>query len=304
MDYPIGLTNSMAEAGRQILATEWGILLAWWQDAETAADVTAVHEMRKALRRTFTALRLFALFWLPEVVPAFYPSLRKIMRRLGRARDLAVFLENLDAYLSATELSPTDRHKLEQLRDRWHFWQQEANSKLQRQLGKRKEWDVLCAYETFVHKSGKQVAPAPPFTPIQVRHLAPVLILQQVAAVRVYPGSSETIHFEELHQLRVACKELRYTLEFFQPIYGMEYEPAYRVVKEMLDCLGDLNDAYVAWQKLEKLTGDESLAKGAGLYLAVQEKKMQQMRIAFQPLWKRFESPAWRKNLLHALAQF
>lgn len=304
MEYSIAQTDSMAEAGRQILATEWGILLAWWRDAETAADVTAVHEMRKALRRTFTALRLFAPFWLPEVVPAFYPSLRKIMRRLGRARDLAVFLENLDSFLATTDLSPSDHHKLQLLHDVWHLLQQEINAKLQRQLSKHKEWAPLYAYETFVNSTGKDVAKVAPFAPTQVRHLAPVLILQRVADVRAYPHSLETTSFEELHQLRVACKELRYTLEFFQPVYGTCYEPAYAVVKEMLDCLGGLNDAYVAWQKMEKLMGDEQLAEGARLYAGVQERKMQQVRIAFQPLWDGFESPTWRKNLMRGLAQF
>ena len=85
----------IAEAGRAILAAELETMREHKSALKQDADVTAVHETRKAIRRSFTAIKLFDPYFEPGVLKAHRRRLRKIMRRLGRCRDAAVFLIKL-----------------------------------------------------------------------------------------------------------------------------------------------------------------------------------------------------------------
>lgn len=55
----------------------------------------------------------------------------------------------------------------------------------------------------------------------------------------------------ELHQMRIAAKRLRYTLEIFQPVYAqfsdfrIQYDSAIRSVKSLQEQLGEIHDADV-----------------------------------------------------------
>ena len=53
----------------------------------------------------------------------------------------------------------------------------------------------------------------------------------------------------ELHQLRLASKRLRYTLELFRPCYPAGLEDRIRALKKLQDWLGEVNDA-VATERL------------------------------------------------------
>ena len=56
---------------------------------------------------------------------------------------------------------------------------------------------------------------------------------------------------EQAHQFRIAAKQFRYTLELFRPCYGTQLEKRLQSLKEVQQCLGDLNDL-VTVQRLER----------------------------------------------------
>jgi CHAD domain-containing protein len=49
-----------------------------------------------------------------------------------------------------------------------------------------------------------------------------------------------------LHALRIACKRMRYTLEFFQEVLGPSTKELIAEIVTLQDHLGDLQDAVVA----------------------------------------------------------
>jgi CHAD domain-containing protein len=54
----------------------------------------------------------------------------------------------------------------------------------------------------------------------------------------------------ELHQLRLASKRLRYTLELFRPCYPAGMEERLEALKKLQDWLGEVNDAVASGRLL------------------------------------------------------
>jgi len=63
---------------------------------------------------------------------------------------------------------------------------------------------------------------------------------------------------EALHSLRIAIKNLRYTVELFQPIYPT-LEPFLSTFKKFQDDLGEIHDCDVWLADLDRFLGDEKL---------------------------------------------
>jgi CHAD domain-containing protein len=68
---------------------------------------------------------------------------------------------------------------------------------------------------------------------------------------------------ESLHDLRKRCKELRYLLEFFAPLYDpLAYKKVVGDLKRLQDCLGEFQDSQVQREEIHALA-DEMLADRA-----------------------------------------
>jgi CHAD domain-containing protein len=78
----------------------------------------------------------------------------------------------------------------------------------------------------------------------------------------------KTMSAKKRHKLRIALKKLRYTADFFAPLYGEEAPKNFRKsLSKMQDVLGSLNDVAVARDTLEKLAHgeDDALSFAAGM---------------------------------------
>ena len=107
---------------------------------------------------------------------------------------------------------------------------------------------------------------------------------------------------EALHDLRIACKKLRYLLEFFRPLVSERTVAALiRRLKDLQDDLGMLNDLAVAERMLFALAG-EVAARGSGteelltlgFLLGEVERERAQYRATMRPALRAFVS---RRNL-------
>jgi CHAD domain-containing protein len=59
---------------------------------------------------------------------------------------------------------------------------------------------------------------------------------------------------ESLHDLRKRCKELRYALEFFAPLYDpVQYKKVIADLKRLQDCLGEFQDSQVQIEEIQVL---------------------------------------------------
>jgi CHAD domain-containing protein len=151
--------------------------------------------------------------------------------------------------------------------------------------------------------------------------VAPLLVGDKLAAVRAYNDAIEDAAPETLHALRIAFKELRYTLEFFEPVMGPTAGIANETVKQILTHLGDLNDARI---HLEMLAKSNAKGLGPGLgpglapglapelapglapaidhYSSIKMTELARLTAEFPVLWSSFDRPEWRQDLYTAIA--
>ena len=126
------------------------------------------------------------------------------------------------------------------------------------------------------------------------------------------------VPLERLHQLRIAAKGLRYTLEYFQEVLGPEAKDAIKEIKGLQDHLGDLQDAVVAsnllrdfmtwgtWGHAQTKEGtpppaEPIVAPGVAAYLAARQIELQRLVDTFPKAWKRIQSADFGQLVTTAL---
>lgn len=269
-------------------------ILFYEEQVRTNAEMTAVHEMRKAIRRTFTCFKLFQPYYEAGTLKPYRRSLRRIMRRLGKSRDLAVFRLKLDDYNRSVN------RPLDDLAAYWETRQQIIDRMLMLYLAKPKQQTSIAKYLTFTETPAMGVfMSTDPWAPVKTRHLVPILIYKRIASVRAYDDHLQGATIRQLHRLRIQFKELRYSLQFFASSLGIEIENVLMGLKQSQEHLGDLNDTSVALQLLDETEG---LASSVAIYRAYQEKEQNRLVGSFMPVWQKFDQPAWRHDLAAAIA--
>ena len=157
--------------------------------------------------------------------------------------------------------------------------------------------------------------------PQSVADAVPVAVYERLALVRAYdpwitaPGAP----LELFHQLRIACKRLRYTFEFFHEILGDPAKPLIKEMKVQQDHLGALQDAVVAcsvlqnflswgsWNPPKKnhrtkgLSSGPVIAPGVASYLASRQQQIQDLLKAYPDLWDRLRSMEFTQQVMGAL---
>lgn len=300
-DLSFTLDTHMAEAGRQIMAAQLDTIQTRGVDLLRDADTTAVHETRKALRRTFTAFKLFRPFFEPGLLDDYRRGLKKIMRRLGRSRDITVFLEALAQFqVEPGQVQAESASSFAELERYWQDQKTAADVNLRLYVNQPKRQKLLNDYTQFTGTPGRGVLARPnPSAPERVRELVSLLIYQRVVAVYNHKDQLAHASMVQLHKLRIQCKDLRYTLEFFAPLLQPEIDDAIAVAKKLQGHLGKLNDARVALKLLAQ-TPDRETA--ASIYRRAKEREIEQLRNELMPLWHELKAPPWRQKLMAALA--
>lgn len=93
----------------------------------------------------------------------------------------------------------------------------------------------------------------------------------------------------ELHQLRLASKRLRYTLELFRPCYSRGLETRIERLKEIQTLLGDCNDAVVTAARVNQLFTTRAERTR---FRKILEKRAADKAARFQRQWtKSFDAP-------------
>jgi triphosphatase len=198
-------------------------------------SVEGLHQLRVAFRRLEAALgafgREFKQPWLDEV----RGRAKILSSRLAPARDLDVFVGKLLAGLPP--LAGMGGEGFDQLRAR----AEEARDAA---------WEAatLCIagadFEAFIDDMAALASSQLPLT--RQRHLpktAGRMLDRQLARVARRGKVARSREEGDLHRLRIALKKLRYTAEFFAPLFPRKDVKHYlRQLRELQNHLGDLND--------------------------------------------------------------
>lgn len=293
--------DHVAEAGRKVLRFHLARMLAREAGTREGIEAEELHAMRVATRRQRAAWRVFGASFRPGRTKRYRNGLREIASRLGTVRDLDVLLEAVDAYRA--DLPAAEGGALEPMLRDWRGRRDDARVLLVRELDSPRYQRWVDDYRDFVRTEGAAVIPVGPTQPHRVRDTAPSHIWAAYEQVRAYEPVLRWADVETLHELRIAGKWLRYTLEFVREALEPEVTPLLARVTALQDHLGLMNDADVAASMartfLVEHAGELSALESAaiGRYLISREKEVSRLRRTIAVPWRGVAGIGFRRAL-------
>jgi CHAD domain-containing protein len=297
----------LAEAGRKVLRFHFARVLAREAGTRSGKQIEDLHAMRVATRRMRAAWRVFGDGFRPGRTKVLRDRLRILAGRLGAVRDLDVLLDAAVTYQAG--LSSGERAAFEPLVAAWRDEREAARIVLLRELDSPGYVRLVEDYRVFVAAEGAAVlAPASPVSPHRVRDTAGSRIWRAYEQVRAYEAVLRWADIETVHQLRIAAKWLRYTLEFFREALGSEVDVLIPRVVALQDHLGWLHDADVTIAltrqflvaKAGTLSREETHA--VGTYLAGRERELARLRRTMGAPWRGVSGTPFRRLMGRAVA--
>ena len=313
----IALDDTMAEAARATLLRHWKRARKAEPGARDGGDIEQVHDLRVAVRRLRVAFRVFADDLDGDALRPFRKPLRRGARVLGAVRDLDVFHEKARRYVYTL---PEDRRdELYPLLAAWQAAHDRARRKLIAWLDSGAFARFAAAFDKCLRGPGLAHGRR---ARRLVRDVVPIVLLDEWTSVRAYDESvtAPGVPVEQLHRLRIACKRLRYTLEFFAPVLGAPVDPRVEQLTRVQDHLGNVQDAVIACGVLEDFLARGEWSDGAersrrrphavtgapgvAAYLAARRWEIQTLVQAFPQIWAPVRSTEFKKQLLSLIADW
>jgi CHAD domain-containing protein len=232
------------EAGRKVLRFHLGRMLMRVPGVVAGEDAEDVHAMRVAARRMRAAWRVFGDGFEREARRRYLRELRDIGASLGTVRDLDVLIEILVTH--GQHHSGRQRAGLEPLLAAWRAEREAQRVDLVEALGSERFTEFVSDYQRLAEKPGYATVAIPPHAPGLVRNRMPATIWGAYQAVWAFDDGIATADLATLHQLRIAAKWLRYTLEFVREPLDPGAAALIRPIVALQDHLGDQHDRHVA----------------------------------------------------------
>jgi len=298
--------DHVAEAGRKVLRFHLARMIAREAGTREGANLEDLHSMRVATRRQRAAWRVFGDAFRAGRTKSHRSRLREVASRLGAVRDLDVLLEAADAYRA--DLPVSEQRALEPLLGAWRTHRDDARILLVRELDSDGYRRWLDDYAEFVRHEGTAVVATGPTAPHRVRDTAASRILAAYEQVRAYEPVLRWADVETLHELRIAGKWLRYSLEFVREALGPDAEGLIARVTALQDHLGLMHDAdvsaHLARDFLVEHAGSLSDPEAAAIarYLVNREREVTRLQRTVGRAWRGVAGVAFRRGLGRALA--
>jgi CHAD domain-containing protein len=201
------------------------------------------------------------------------------------------------------------QHDLDPLLRHWRDERELARQSLIQHLDSDGYRRFVEEFGRFLNSEGAGVEPVPSGEPVryQVRHVLGSQVWLLYETILAYENVLDDAPVSTLHLLRIDCKRLRYTLEFFQEILGPDTPWLIKAVIAIQDHLGDLQDATVASSMLSDFlvhwhaNSTQEEVAGVALYLAYRRKEARRLIDTLPRAWPRIASLRFRRRLANAL---
>lgn len=261
----------------QVLANERCLL--------ATRDPEAIHQMRVALRRLRSALKVFDKIVAGPQLAEAKAEIRWLLAHLGPARDADVFLaEILDPVLAANP----DHPGLESLRAAWRARRDKGFAQAVEAVADRRFTALMLALGAWVeagdwHRSGG----AMPAQPVGAFARA-VLTKRDRKLMKAGGKRLDRLPPEELHAVRILGKQMRYAGEFFAALYPKgNPKSVLGPLAELQDMLGELNDIAVAAPLLAASAHQDDHAWAAGLVAGWHDHRRPALLTKAATAWRR-----------------
>ncbi len=256
-------------------------------------EADAIHDMRVATRRIRTTLQAFegADVFADKTLRSLHGRLSAIAHELGVVRDLDIFLNRVRAWVGEDMERERD---LESLRDLLAARRLASYELLVRRLGKRKHAQLVSDLEGFICTPVRP--PEGQGCPL-VRHYIGSVIWPRYENILRYETIIDEAEPPTLHQLRIACKRLRYALEIFATPLGDGVAPVRKALMAAQSHLGDVQDLTVALKLVARLSQRDPENAGLRAFEQELEEEHNQLILRVDEVWQPLRSQRVRDAL-------
>lgn len=225
----------------QVLEDEMGHAL-------TDGDSETIHQMRIASRRLRICIKLFKDCIPGEKLKEWQDEISRITRTLSKARDLDIQINVLKQIYESrlgVEYKPGYRRLLLRLNQERARTQEKVADIIQRLREERTLEQMREQLDEW--RVGEGGVYHPPPVNFNQAEAAITHALNEFLSYQQYVHSPDNA--DKLHAMRIAGKNLRYTMEVFAPFYGQALLPYIQVMKQLQEELGEFhdNDVWVNW---------------------------------------------------------
>lgn len=234
-----GTRAALRRVAPAVLAARFETMMRQAAGTREGSDPEALHDMRVASRRLRAALDAFAPLYGGGAFRRAMRETKTLTRALGAVRDDDVLLDTLRTY---AESVPQDEAAAVA-----RFVERIAAGREAHRATLLHDLDALDA-GGYAKRFGKAME-APEKGKAGREHADDAgrrIVAGQVAAFyALAPHIEHPDHVEELHEMRIAAKRLRYALELFAEPLGAGTGPVLAAVREFQEIVGEIHDADV-----------------------------------------------------------
>ena len=246
---------------RAVCNAQWNNVRSHEPGTRISLDVEYLHKMRVSTRRLRAALKTFECCFTLATRNYLQTNLRWLAAVLGEVRDMDVQLLQLDRHRRT--LSPEPPAGWERLREVLRGRREQAVARMRVALDSAR-YQRLCERVPQVFRSTPRRPWDHPGRQEVVFH-AEVLVTRRVKQfARASRKCDDDPEAERVHALRIRGKKLRYTCEFFAPLYRPRYRTQVKRLAPFQDVLGLFNDSVVCGELARQLRDQALAGEGAG----------------------------------------
>jgi triphosphatase len=298
----IRASDTVAVAAHKILHFYLERMLAHEEGTRLGQDPEELHDMRVAIRRIRSALRLLGPYLDMPLLGECQEQLREAARILGEVRDMDVALARARDYLAG--LPAEEQHDLDPLLEMWQTRRRERFQYMNdylRSIAYVGLVQALRSMVTTLGTAGDQAGEAP-----AISQVAPQHIYLGWQFVRAYNRVVSQAPLEIWHALRIDCKRLRYAMEDFKEILPARVKTVIPQITAMQDHLGELRDAQLAIVRVDEyLLGrpDKNKLQQIIAYRESERARLCELQEGFPKVWERFSRSRLKRRMSAMLAR-
>ena len=294
---------SVSEAGLIILGFHFDRFISNQAGTILGDDIEALHDMRVASRRLRVAVGLFGQYYDKKVIRRISKGLTKTGKNLGRVRDFDVLIEKMDHFLE--DLPQEDIVDLVLFKDYLNSKRNICREKMLKFFQRKKYRKFTNQFDNFLN-TGKNAGIFP--EPVNDGSKTSYQIIKNKIDTVISRGSTlERPTITQLHKLRIAFKQLRYSIEFFGNSIGEQTSECVDLLKIIQDHLGEINDINLILIELEVFIQDRLIMEGLGWELqnyqnvdkfrTKRQAELTTLVSQFPVIWKEFTRKPFMKIL-------
>ena len=248
-------TNELGKYAEAMIRERMERMLSHLDGVREGKETEPVHQMRVWSRRTRASLDVFRACFPAKAFMAIEREVKRVTRALGAARDLDVMILAQEKRLA--DLPEHQRAGLEAFLEMLRSERNKAQESLTAAANHLEQMGISAQFDALALRvrSPKKM----PF--LAMASYTIDLRLYEMQAFVPYLATPD--HVTELHEMRIAAKRLRYTLEIFaapfaeQTAFAENYTFALTQVKAVQEALGNLHDADVLVPRLARFAAHQ-----------------------------------------------